>query len=145
MSLKTIAIDSQEFAALATVLAESNLMAQGLGGFDRQYFAFQDNAGWRLGVSTIEIYGRHAVLGAFLTMACHRGKGLGGKMLEELLQQLRTQGVTHVWLFAHEDTGFLGKHGFKPATPQMVPAELRDSGQFADACAHARLLVRALS
>ncbi|TXG82827.1 MAG: hypothetical protein E6R12_10445 [Sphingomonadales bacterium] len=145
MSLKAIAIDPQEYAALATVLAESNLMAQGLGGFDRKYYAFQDTTGWRLGVSTIEIYGRHAVLGAFLTMACHRAKGLGGQMLEELLEQLRAQGVTHVWLFARDDTGFLGKHGFKPATPQMVPDALRDNGQFADACAHARLLVRPLS
>ncbi len=145
MSLKTFTIDPQDYAALATVLAESNLMTQGLGGIDRKFYAFQDSTGWRLGVSSIEIYGPHAVLGAFMTMACHHGKGLGGQMLEELLDQLRTQGVTHVWLFAHDDNGFLGKHGFKSATPQMVPQVLRGSGQFADACANARLRVRTLA
>ncbi|MEX6725531.1 GNAT family N-acetyltransferase [Parapedomonas caeni] len=144
MGLKVIPVGQAEYDALAGVLADNDLLAGDLGGDNQRFFAFEDDSGWRVGVGGLELYGDAAILRSFLTMSCHRGQGLGGKMLEELVARAREAGVKTLYLFTEDAAGFFTKYGFMPAERDRAPAAVRQSAQFATHCASADFLMRHL-
>ncbi len=144
MSLRIRAIDQADYASLATVLAESNMLTGDLDGANKHFYAFDDGSGWRVGVGGLEIYGTAAILRSFMTVACHRGQGLGGQMLEELLAQARRQGVRDVYLFTTDAQDFFRKHQFDSEARENAPFALTASRQFGEQCATASFMHRAL-
>jgi amino-acid N-acetyltransferase len=144
MGLRIIPIEQAEYAALATVLAENNLLAGDLQGDNKRFFAFQDDTGWRVGVGGLELYDDVAILRSFLTMAHHRGQGLGGQMLEELLSVARRSGVRDVYLFTEDAEEFFARQGFVPAVRDTAPAAVQKSQQFAEHCTNATFMHRLL-
>jgi amino-acid N-acetyltransferase len=144
VGLRIIPIEQAEYAALATVLAENNLLAGDLQGDNKRFFAFQDETGWRVGVGGLELYDDVAILRSFLTMAHHRGQGLGGQMLEELLGVARRSGVRDVYLFTEDAEDFFARQGFVPANRETAPAPVQNSQQFAEHCTNATFMHRLL-
>jgi amino-acid N-acetyltransferase len=144
MGLKIIPVEQADYAALATVLAENNLLAGDLHGDNKRFFAFQDGSGWRVGVGGLELYGDVAILRSFITMAHHRGQGLGGQMLEELLSVARRTGVKDIYLFTLDAAAFFARHGFVPAERATAPAAIQGTQQFAEHCATATFMHRLL-
>jgi amino-acid N-acetyltransferase len=144
MALKILTVAQPDYAALAAVLAENNLLAGDLQGDNKRFFAFQDDNGWRIGLGGLELYGDVAILRSFLTMAHHRGQGLGGQMLEELLSVARQLGVNDVFLFTLEAEDFFAQHGFVPADRATAPAAIQSSQQFTEHCTTASFMHREL-
>lgn len=144
MGLRIVPIEQADYAALAGVLAENNLLAGDLDGDNKRFYAFQDSNGWRIGVGGLELYGEAAILRSFFTMSHHRGQGLGGQMLEELLSTAKRSGVDHVYLFTTAAADFFAKHGFAPADRQTAPAAVKASRQFAEHCDNGAFMHRAL-
>ncbi len=145
MGLRIIPIAQADYAALAGVLAENNLLAGDLEGDNKRFYAFVDGNGWRVGVGGLELYDDSAILRSFFTMSHHRGQGLGGQMLEELLSTANQGGVQHVYLFTLEAAEFFAKHGFAPIDRSEAPAGVQASRQFAEHCNNAAFMHRALA
>lgn len=137
-------IEGSDYQALATVMAENNLLENGLGGDQRKYFAFQDETGWRVGVCGLELYGDVGVLNAFITMSCHRGGLVSGQMLEELTACAYALGVRTLCLFAREDDDFFADHAFRTAAAKAVPAAIRTSARYAERDGARRFMMRDL-
>jgi N-acetylglutamate synthase-like GNAT family acetyltransferase len=137
-------IEEADFGALATVLAENNLLAGDLDGTHKRFFAFTDASGWRIGVGGLELYGQDALLRSFLTVSCHRGQGLGEQMLEELLAHARRLGIRTVYLFTESAEGFFRHCGFGDADRASAPAAMKASAQFAIHCNSATFMKRPL-
>jgi N-acetylglutamate synthase-like GNAT family acetyltransferase len=144
MSLHITAIDQADYASLAKVLAENNLLTGDLESAQNRFFAFEDNNNWRVGVGGLEIYGDAAILRSFLTVAAHRGTGLGGQMLEELLGVARRFGISDVYLFTVEAEEFFAKHQFERAMRENAPFAITASRQFIEHCNNATFMHRAL-
>ncbi len=144
MGLHIVPVAQADYAALAGVLAENNLLAGDLEGDNKRFYAFQDGNGWRVGVGGLELYGEAAILRSFFTMSHHRGQGLGGQMLEELLSTARQSGVRYVYLFTVEAEDFFAKHGFAPAERDTAPDAVKASRQFAEHCDNGRFMHRTL-
>jgi N-acetylglutamate synthase-like GNAT family acetyltransferase len=144
MRLKIIPVEQPDYAALATVLAENNLLAGDLQGDHKRFFAFQDTSGWRVGVGGLELYGEAAILRSFITMAHHRGQGLGGQMLEELLGVARQVGVRDVYLFTMDAEEFFARHGFARAERSAAPDAIQGSRQFGEQCSKSTFMHRLL-
>lgn len=145
MTVKARLIDAKDFEALATVLAENNILANGLGGAERKYFAFQDENGWRLGVGGIELYGEVGVLNAFITMSCHRNGRMSGQMLEELIACAHALGVRRLCLFSRDDDDFFTDHAFKSRPSGAAPEPLRANALFQDVSRRSRFMMRDLA
>jgi N-acetylglutamate synthase-like GNAT family acetyltransferase len=145
MALRARAVEQSDYAALAAVLAENNLLTGDLDGENKRFFAFEDDSGWRVGVGGLELYGAAAILRSFLTMSCHRGEGLGARMLEDLLREARRSGVQDVFLFTHAAAGFFEKQGFGLATRDDAPEAIKSSRQFAEHCRSATFMHRRLN
>lgn len=144
MGLKVVPIPREDYDALASVLAENNLLAGDLTGENKKFFAFVDEDGWRVGVGGLEIYGDVGVLRSFCTVGCHRGQGLGGSMVEELVACARRAGVKTLYLFTNDASGFFSKFGFTPCERQDAPDTLRNSAQFMTQCTAADFMMREL-
>jgi amino-acid N-acetyltransferase len=143
-AIKLQRVDEADYGGLATLLAENNLLSGDLDGENKAFFAFTDENGWRVGVGGLELYGDVALLRSFLTVSCHRGQGLGGQMLEELLDYAQRMGVRHVYLFTENAADFFAKHGFERADRSNAPDSLRRSKQFGAHCRSADFLYRGL-
>ncbi|MFZ5608150.1 MAG: GNAT family N-acetyltransferase [Pseudomonadota bacterium] len=133
--LKIIPVASEDYGALAQMLADSALLTSDLEGENKHFFAFVDEDGWRVGVGGFEIYGEDALLRSFLTVSAHRGQGLGAEMLALLLAEARHRGATTVYLFTEGAEGFFKKQGFTPVAKEDAPATLRASAQYRVHCA----------
>jgi amino-acid N-acetyltransferase len=144
MALRVQPIGEHEYDGLATLLAENNLLAGDLEGPNKRFYVFIDDSGWRVGVGGLEVYGSIGLLRSFLTTSSHRGQGLGGQMLEELMRRARDLGIETVYLFTQDAEGFFAKHGFGPADRETAPAVLKDSVQFVRHCEDAVFMVRHL-
>jgi amino-acid N-acetyltransferase len=142
VGLKTKAIDPADYAALATVLAENNMLADDIGDGDKYFFAFEDETGWRVGVGGLEFHGTAALLRSLLTMSCHRGMGLGGQMVEELIAHARRAGAQDVYLFTRDADAFFAKHGFSPLERDAAPEAIKSSQQFIEHCIGAHFMHR---
>jgi N-acetylglutamate synthase-like GNAT family acetyltransferase len=145
VGLRIVPIEQTDYAALAGVLAENNLLAGDLDGDNKRFFAFVDGSGWRVGVGGLELYGSAAILRSFFTISHHRGQGLGGQMLEELLSTAKALGVADVYLFTVEAEAFFNKHGFLTVDRTVAPAGVRDSRQFVEHCHNASFMHRKIA
>jgi N-acetylglutamate synthase-like GNAT family acetyltransferase len=130
MALKLIPIQPVEYDALAGLLEQNNLLASDLEGEGKRFFAFEDQQGWRIGVGGLELIDSYGLLRSFLTMNAHRGQGLGGAMLEELVSHARSIGLSDLFLFSEDATGFFSKHGFAEIERSAAPAQVQQTRQF---------------
>lgn len=144
MPLKLLAIPPVEYDALAGLLEDNNLLASDLEGDAKRFFAFEDSHGWRIGVGGIEIAGTAGLLRSFLTMNAHRGQGLGGAMLDVLVEHVRGLGVVDLYLFTEDAAGFFAKYGFSVFDRAGAPEGIRQTRQFAIHCNQATFMHRAL-
>ncbi len=144
MSLRITPIDQADYASLAKVLAENNLLSGDLDSANKKFFAFEDSSGWRVGIGGLEIYGTSAILRSFFTVAAHRNTGLGGQMLEELLGVARRLGISDVYLFTVSAEDFFARHQFEPVRRENAPFAITASRQFIEHCNNASFMRRAL-
>ena len=145
MGLRAVRVAEDDYRCLAELLAENNLLAGGLDGDNKQFYAFVDDSGWRVGVGGFELFGDVALLRSFLTVATHRGQGLGAQMLEELLTIAAQQGVRHVYLFTEQAAEFFEKSGFDVSERADAPPVLRENEQFRRHCTDGTFMQRALT
>jgi N-acetylglutamate synthase-like GNAT family acetyltransferase len=111
--LKAKPIEPIDYTQLAGLLADNNLLDGDLEGDNKHFFAFVDQAGWRVGVGGLEVYGSDAILRSLLTINAHRGQGLGGLMVEELVDAAKKLGIKRLFLFTRDAESFFEKQGFQ--------------------------------
>lgn len=144
MSLKMVPIPREDYDALSSVLADNSLLAGELAGDNKKFFAFVDEAGWRVAVGSMEIHGDAGILRSFLTTGCHNGRGLCGSMLEELAACARREGVKTLYIFTPDEGEVFSQFGFTPCEEDTAPEVLRASAQFTAMCKSGDFMMRQL-
>lgn len=59
----------------------------------------------------------------------HRGRGLGRRMVREMLDRITFRGIKEIYLLTEEAAGFFEKRGFRPVDRSTLPAAFESSAR----------------
>lgn len=109
-------------------------------------FIVADDGGIVVAAAGLERYGDAALLRSVVVAASRRGRGLGSEVVDHVLRAAARHGIRLVFLLTGTAEDFFTRHGFARVPRDEVPAAVRESVEFRDACpASATVMRRALT
>lgn len=119
--------------AIERLLVESDLTTHALPDWiDRFWVAEQD--GRIAGVAGIELYADGCLLRSVAVRPELRGTGLGRALVERALDSARESGARQAYLLTLTAERWFPRLGFREIAREQVPASVRESGEFTEAC-----------
>ena len=119
--------------AIERLLADSELTIHALPEWiDRFWVAEQD--GRMAGVAGIELYADGCLLRSVAVHPDWRGTGLGRELVERALESAREAGARQAYLLTLTAERWFPRLGFTAIERGDVPASVRESGEFKEAC-----------
>lgn len=119
--------------AIERLLVESDLTTHALPDWiDRFWVAEQD--GRIAGVAGIELYADGCLLRSVAVRPELRGTGLGRALVERALDSARESGARQAYLLTLTAERWFPRLGFREIARDEVPASMRESGEFKEAC-----------
>lgn len=94
------------------------------------------------GVVGIETYGGVALLRSAAVAPDSRGTGVGGRLVETILERAVAQGVREVYLLTTTAAGYFPRFGFMETPRSHAPEQLRASREFQGACPATAILMK---
>jgi amino-acid N-acetyltransferase len=116
--------------AVETLLRERDLPLVGLEDHFNNFWV-ADADGTLVGTAGLEVHGR---LGLLRSLAVHPdsgGAGIGSRLTWQLLEEAVGQGLREVFLLTTTAADFFPRFGFVRLRRREVPAELKESAEFA--------------
>jgi len=95
------------------------------------FFTWHDN-GVPAGFAGVEFYGKDCLLRS--VVVADKGKGTGTKMVKSVLEELKNQGISTIYLFTETASGFFSGLGFTETNRLTVTGPLKNSAQFTGSC-----------
>lgn len=130
--------DHQEVAAL---LRSLELPTDGVADWlDRFWVA--EHEGRVIGVAGMERYGNGGLLRSVAVAPDWRGSGIGRVLVERVLDEGRAEGIEEVYLLTMTAEHYFPRLGFDCVNREAVPAALRASAEFTDACPASAVVMR---
>jgi len=124
---------ASDWPDIAALLRAADLPLAGAEShIDGFLLAFRDGA--LVGTAALEHYGEVALLRSVAVTAAERGLGLGQELVRRILDRARADGVTSVVLLTTTASGFFPRFGFRKTSRAEVPAAVKVSAEFRDAC-----------
>ena len=120
--------------AVAALLERTALPPDGLDDQFSDGYAVAAADGEIVGAAGVEVYGRAGLLRSVAVDPGWQGHGLGQRLTEERLRWAAARGLDTVYLLTTTAAGFFPRLGFAPVAREDVPAEVRESLQFASVC-----------
>lgn len=134
-----------DFGAIVQLLAESNLPDTGLWHALPNTLVAENN-GHVIGVFAFEQYEQSALLRSYAVAPAWRGRGIGNKLWQELLERARQGGVNSFYLLTNTIAEKAQRAGFERISRDDVPATVRSSAEFSlHCCADAAIMRLALA
>lgn len=87
-----------------------------------------------VGTAGLEVHGDAGILRSLAVRPDTRGRGLGSRLTEGVLDVARSRSLRRVWLLTTTAEDFFPRHGFRPAEREDAPPGVRDSVEFREAC-----------
>jgi amino-acid N-acetyltransferase len=87
-----------------------------------------------VGVGGIEIEGRHGLLRSVVVRESARGRGIGTALCDALEARASAEGVETLFLLTTTAAEFFAARGYESVERSVVPAEIRETSQFAELC-----------
>ena len=94
------------------------------------------------GVIGIERYGGVALLRSAAVAPDSRGIGVGGRLVETILERAAAQGVGEVYLLTTTAADYFPRFGFTETPRSHAPEQLRASREFQGACPATAILMK---
>jgi amino-acid N-acetyltransferase len=131
--------------ALERLLEECELTTHALPEWiDRFWVAEQD--GELAGAAGIELYADGCLLRSVAVRPAWRGTGMGRELVERALESAREAGARQAYLLTLTAERWFPRLGFTTIERDDVPASVRESGEFREACpASAIVMTRPLA
>ena len=131
--LKIRAAMDADLPAIETLLIESALPTAGvkeaLCGF-----LVAESDGRLVGVVGLEKRGRYALLRSTAVAPEWRGKRVARQLVERIIADAESQGVQALYLLTTTAERYFPSFGFATTERDVVPDEIRTTGEFKDAC-----------
>ncbi|HSR43454.1 MAG TPA: arsenic resistance N-acetyltransferase ArsN2 [Longimicrobiales bacterium] len=104
-------------------------VADSLGGF-----VVAEAEGRLVGVAGLEVHGGDGVLRSVAVRPAYRGLGIGGRLVERVLDAARRADLRRLYLLTTTAEGYFRRHGFRPIERSDVAEKVRESVEFREAC-----------
>lgn len=98
------------------------------------YFAYRDEDNTLLVSGGLELFGKYALLRSVAVAENERGKNLGKRIVDELIEKARNLKIEAIFLLTETAQDFFLKKGFQDIERSEVPEAVRNSTQFASVC-----------
>lgn len=145
MDISIRAATNDDLEAITELLIECNLPINDLEKFLLN-FVVATTESQVCGCAGSESYFPFALVRSLAVSPSRRNLGVANKLIEELLHQLRTQGIQQVFALTTTAETYLHRIGFSRSDTGAVPQDMLKSGQFQGICPEsAVLLVKTLS
>jgi len=109
-------------------------------------FIVAETADGLVGVAGLEQYGAAGLLRSVVVAPVARGIGLGAALVDRILAESATQGVSDVYLLTTTAESYFPRHGFSRISREAVPEPIQASVEFQGACpATAAVMYRRLT
>ncbi|MCE7064867.1 arsenic resistance N-acetyltransferase ArsN2 [Dyadobacter sp. CY326] len=115
------------------LLKEADLLTEDLpDGLPNFLLAKED--GVLVGVAGLELFGLVGLLRSVAVNPDHQGKGIAGRMVEQLLANADEQRVQAVYLITTTAGRYFDRYGFTPIDREQVPEAIQQTRQFSGLC-----------
>lgn len=108
-------------------------------------FTVAEQRGELVGVAGLEVCREHGLLRSVAVTPAWRNRGLAGALVRRVLADAEGRGMRGVYLLTTTAADYFPRLGFSVVTRDAVPADVRETEEFQEACpASAIVMVRAL-
>jgi amino-acid N-acetyltransferase len=126
-------------ATHADLPAVENLLATNdlpLDGVQENFsdFVVAEDRGAITGAIGLEKFGSVALLRSAVVSSDNRGTGVGGRLVEQLLERADEQGIEELYLLTTTAEDYFPRFGFTRTTRSAVPDAVKASAEFRGAC-----------
>lgn len=87
-----------------------------------------------IGTGALELYGQYALLRSLAVKDTLRGRTLGSRITDELIEHAKANDVRKIYLLTETARLFFKRKGFVDIPREDVPAEVRASSEFSGVC-----------
>jgi amino-acid N-acetyltransferase len=122
-----------DLLAVEDLLAASDLP---LDGVEENFSAFvvAEENGVIAGAIGLEKFGSVALLRSVVVAPEHRASGIGGRLVEHLIEMAGEDGVEEIYLLTTTAEKYFPRFGFTRTTRSVVPDAVKSSAEFQGAC-----------
>lgn len=101
---------------------------------DRLFFGYYDNTNELIGSGGLELYGNAALLRSVAVKENKRGKDLGKRIVNDLVEHAKKANITNIYLLTETAKDFFLKRGFELIHRNEVPENIKNSSEFLHVC-----------
>jgi N-acetylglutamate synthase-like GNAT family acetyltransferase len=120
--------------AFVAALADAGLPTDDLAEDGRRFFAFRGDGSDILGYGGVEGHSGIALLRSLVVVRHRRGRGIGLRMVNWILDELRACGGKEAYLLTTTATAFGTRCGFQRLDRDSAPDPIRNSRQMTALC-----------
>jgi amino-acid N-acetyltransferase len=124
---------SQDLDAVEGLLSASNLPLDGVKE-NFSSFVVADDHGEIAGAIGLEKFGTVALLRSAVVSPEYRGTGVGGKLVEKVVERAEEDGIVELFLLTTSAENYFPRFGFTRTTRSAVPPAVKASAEFQGAC-----------
>ena len=122
-----------DFPAIHALLTAANLPVAGVDAASGEYVV-ADLAGKVVGTLGVEKSSGAALLRSFAVQADFRKRGIGEALVRHMLGQLKSEGVSPLYILTNTAEAFAARFGFVKISREEIPAALLASSTLGTAC-----------
>lgn len=132
--------ETADFARITQLLRDGGLPLDGIK--DHENFLVLCRHSRVIGCAAIERYAPYGLLRSVALEPQERRHGLGGRLVQEAMQQARRDGLAELILLTTTATPFFERLGFRVISRAEVPVPVRASVEFQSACPASATVMR---
>ncbi|HEY0140860.1 MAG TPA: arsenic resistance N-acetyltransferase ArsN2 [Thermoanaerobaculia bacterium] len=131
-----------DLEAIKALLLASDLPTAGVEDHWKTFIVARDEHGQLVGCGGAEAYQFAALIRSIAVTPEYRGKGLGRRIVRQLLDRLASRGLREFYLLTTTAEAYFKKRGFKTIDRDEVHPQLLSSREFQDACPESATAMR---
>lgn len=131
----------EERESVVNLLKEADLLTEDLpDGLSKFLLAKQDGA--LVGVAGLELFGPVGLLRSVAVNPTHRGKGIAGQLVGQLLADADKRGLQEVYLITTTADHYFDRYGFAVVNREQVPDAIQQTRQFSGLCPSSAVVMK---
>jgi|SRR5687767_6147883 len=125
--------NADDLPAVEALLSAGGLPTEGVASYIEDFIVAESD-GQPVGAIGIETYGKYGLLRSAVVAKEWQGKGVGRSLVERLLEETSSRGISSVYLLTTTAEDYFPSFGFSRVDRSTVPDELMESAEFHGAC-----------
>lgn len=126
--------NSTALAEIVRLLRASNLPHKDIVLGDNLFFSYHDQHGTLIGSAGLEFYSKFALIRSIAVPETHRNKSIGREIVKHMISKAKEKAILEVYLLTETAHDFFLKNGFQDIARDLVPSEIKESGEFSSVC-----------